>query len=179
MRKLAILLTAILMAGCTTVTVTPESAQAPTQTYTSVVLTKVKASNAAFDYLGPYFSKGFIRRLGQLNAFQNISEGTIDPKATETIVVSPTLTDVDKGNVALRLFIGMGAGREHVTAQVQLADASGNSIGEFKVRKAYSGGAGIGGASFIDIESLTTQVGEQCAQSLVDWSRGKVVTSSE
>jgi hypothetical protein len=72
----------------------------------------------------------------------------------------------------------MGAGREHVTAQVQLMGANGKPIGEFRVRKAYSGGYGIGGAGFLDIEDLTQQVGEQCAQTLVDWSQGKITTQA-
>jgi hypothetical protein len=180
MRKLAILLAALMATGCTTVTVTPESAQAPTQTYGAVDLTSVKVSDSEFAYLGPFFQKAFIRRLGELNGFSNVSDGPADPNATKTkmIYVDATLTKVDKGDAALRWLVGMGAGREHVTAQVHLTDASGKAIGEFKVRKAYSGGAGIGGAGFLDIEDLTQQVGEQCAQTLVDWSQGKITTQA-
>ena len=180
MRKLAILLAALMATGCTTVTVTPESAQAPTQTYGAVDLTSVKVSDSEFAYLGPFFQKAFIRRLGELNGFSNVSDGPADPNATKTkmIYVDATLTKVDKGDAALRWLVGMGAGREHVTAQVHLMDASGKAIGEFKVRKAYSGGAGIGGAGFLDIEDLTQQVGEQCAQTLVDWSQGKITTQA-
>lgn len=176
MRKLAILVLALLAAGCTTVTVTPESAQAPTRTYGAVDLKAVQVSDSEFAYLGPFFQKAFDRRLGELKAFSTVSDGPIDSNATKTIFVEATLTDVDKGSAALRWLVGMGAGREHVTAQVQLTDASGQSIGEFEVRKAYSGGAGIGGAGFLDIEDLTQQVGEQCAQTLVDWSQGKITT---
>ena len=174
MRKLVIVLAVLLAAGCTTVTVTPESAQAPTKTYGAADLTAVKVTDAKFAYLGPFFQKAFVRRLNELSAFSNVNDGPVDPNATKTIFVTATLTNVDKGNAALRMLVGMGAGREHVTAEVQLTDASGKSIGEFKVRKAYSGGAGIGGVGFLDIEDLTQQVGEQCAQSLVDWSHGKI-----
>lgn len=160
------------------VTVTPESAQAPTQTYGAVDLTSVKVSDSEFAYLGPFFQNAFIRRLGELNAFSNVSDGPADPNAIKTIYVDATLTKVDKGDAALRWLVGMGAGREHVTVHVQLTDASGKAIGEFKVRKAYSGGAGIGGAGFLDIEDLTQQVGEQCAQTLVDWSQGKITTQA-
>lgn len=174
MRKLAIVLAALLAAGCTTVTVTPESLQTPTQTYGAVDLTSVKVTDAEFAYLGPFFQKAFVRRLNELNAFSTVSDGPADPNATKTIFVTATLINVDKGNAALRMLVGMGAGREHVTAQLQLMDGSDKRIGEFEVRKAYSGGAGIGGAGFLDIEDLTRQVGEQCAQSLVDWSQGKM-----
>ena len=178
MRKLVILLAALMAAGCTTVTVTPESAQAPTHSYGSVDLTAVKVSDAKFAYLGPFFKEAFIRRLGELNAFSKVSDGPVDPNVHQIVYVDATLTKVDKGNAALRWLVGMGAGREHVTAQVQLTDANGKAIGEFKVRKAYSGGYGIGGAGFLDIEDLTQQVGEQCAQTLVDWSQGKITTQA-
>lgn len=178
MRKFAILFAVLMTAGCTTVTVTPESAQAPPTTYGAVDLTPVKVSDSAFAYLGPFFQKAFVRRLGELNAFPKVGDGPVDPNASNTVYVDATLTKVDKGDAALRWLVGMGAGREHVTAQIQLTDAGGKSIGEFKVRKAYSGGAGIGGAGFLDIEDLTQQVGEQCAQTLVDWSQGKVTTQA-
>jgi len=175
MRKFVIVLAALFAAGCTTVTVTPQSAQAPSETYGAVDLTSVKVDAVEFGYLGPFFQKAFIRRLDELKAFSNVSDGPVDPNATKTIFVTVKLTNVDKGSAALRMLVGMGAGREHVTAEVKLTDASGKSIGEFKVRKAYSGGYGIGGFGFLDIEDLTQQVGEQCAQSLVDWSQGKVI----
>ena len=178
MRKLGIVLAALLAAGCTTVTVTPQLAQAPAQTYGAVDLTSVTVDASEFSYLGPFFQKAFVRRLDELKAFSNVSDGQADPNATKTIFVTATLTNVDKGSAALRFLVGMGAGREHVTAEIKLTDASGTAIGEFKVRKAYSGGVGIGGGGFLDIEDLTQQVGEQCAQSLVDWSQGKVTTQA-
>lgn len=178
MRKLVVVLAALSAVGCTTVTVTPESTQAPTQTYEAVDLSSVNVSDSEFAYLGPFFQKAFVRRLNELKGFPNVSDGPANPNATKTIVVAVTLTDVDKGNAALRMLVGMGAGREHVTAEVQLTDGSGKSIGGFNVRKAYSGGAGIGGVGFLDIEDLTQQVGEQCAQSLVDWSQGKLAAEA-
>ncbi len=76
--------------------------------------------------------------------------------------------------MALRLFIGMGAGRERVAAMVTAKNSDNAALGGFEVRKAYSGGAGLGGGSFIDIEGLETQLGEQVAQSLLDWTQGKL-----
>jgi hypothetical protein len=116
--------------------------------------------------------------LDELKVFPNVSDGSVNPNAAGTVVVAATLTKIDKGSVVLRMLIGMGAGREHVTAQIYLTTPDGKPIGEFKVRKAYSGGIGIGGASFIDIEGLTKQLGEQCAQSLVDWSHGQITTQA-
>lgn len=55
---------------------------------------------------------------------------------------------------------------------------NGKALGRLQIRKAYSGGAGIGGAGFIDIQNLTTQVGEQAAQTLLDWSQGKDIATN-
>lgn len=181
MRKILILMTAMMVAGCTTVTVTPESAVAPTQTYKAVVLKKVAVSDPEFGYLGPFFQEAFIRRLKELKSFGEVSAESADKNGSanpQTILISATLTKVDKGDAALRFLVGFGAGREHVTAQVNIMSVDGKRLGQFKVRKAYSGGAGIGGVGFLDIEGLTQQVGEQCAQSLVDWSQGKIVAQS-
>lgn len=68
-------------AGCTTVTVTPESAQAPPQSYGTVDLTSVKVNDSEFACLGRFFQKAFIRRLGELNGFSNVSDGPVDPNA--------------------------------------------------------------------------------------------------
>ena len=173
-RLLAIAL-ALAGAACTTVTITPQSMTAPTQTYRTVVLTGAETQNPDFVYLVKPFREGFLRRSTELKGFDTVVDLAPNPLPPDAILVSVVITDADKGNEALRLFVGMGAGREHVTAQLKIADAVGKPVGQFEARKAYSGGLGIGGAGFIDLESLTTQVGEQAAQSLLDWSKGKVV----
>lgn len=40
-------------------------------------------------------------------------------------------------------------------------------------RQAYSGGAGIGGASFVSMEQLLSELGETTAGSVVRWSKGE------
>ena len=166
-------------AACTTVTITPDVAAPPNiQSYRSVTLAAVDAQQPQDAYLVQFFREGFVRRLNELKAFDSVSDNSASSPGPGTLVVRATLVEVDKGDVALRLFVGMGAGREHVGAQLVIKSADGNTVGSFKVRKAYSGGAGIGGASFIDVEDLTKQVGEQAAQSLVDWSQGKLTASN-
>lgn len=171
------------VSACTTATITPESAPPPptvAQTYRNVALGTVDATQPEFAYLVPFFREGFVRRLKELNAFDSVTDNPSTPPAPApgTLVVTATLTDVDKGNVALRFFIGMGAGREHATTHLIVKSTDGNTLGAFDVRKAYSGGAGIGGVSFLDIDDLMTQVGEQAAQSLVDWSKGQLTASN-
>lgn len=169
----------LLTAACTTVTVTPDiPAPANIQSYRLVTLGAVDARQPDYAYLIQFFREGFVRRLNELKAFDAVSDNSPNPPGPGTLVVTATLVEVDKGDVALRLFIGMGAGRERAGAHLAVKSADGNTLGTFDVHKAYSGGAGIGGASFIDIEDLTKQVGEQAAQSLVDWSQGKLTASN-
>ncbi len=175
----------VLSTACTTVTVTPQATNPPppsSQAYKNVVLGTVDAKDPSYAYVISFFREGFVTRLRELKAFAAVTDGaaaTSTQLSADTLVVSATLTDVDKGDMALRLFVGMGAGRERVAAMVSAKNSDGAALGGFEARKAYSGGAGIGGASFIDIEDLTKQLGEQAAQSLVDWTQGKLTASSE
>jgi hypothetical protein len=167
----------VMFAGaCTTVTVTPEAAAPPNQAYHAVVVAISGAKTPQLEQLDPYFKEGLLRRLRELNAFNTILEAPAAPTSPDTLLVSGTVTGADKGDEALRWLVGMGAGREHVTAELELRTSDGKSLGTLKIRKAYSGGMGIGGAGFIGMEGLTTQVGEQAAQTLMDWSRGKNIS---
>ena len=169
----------LLSAACTTVTVSPViPAPANIQTYRSVTLGAVDAQQPEYAYVIQFFREGFVRRLNELKAFDSVGDNSPNPPGPGTLVVAATMIEVDKGDVALRFFVGMGAGRERAGAHLVIKSADGSTIGTFDVHKAYSGGAGIGGASLIDIEDLTKQVGEQAAQSLVDWSQGKLTASN-
>lgn len=173
----------VLSTACTTVTVTPQATNPPPppQTYKNVVLGTVDAKDPSSAYVIAFFREGFVRRLRELKAFDTVSDSAAAPSTTppsaDTLIVSATLTEVDKGDMALRLFIGMGAGRERVAATVTAKNSDDATLGGFEASKAYSGGAGIGGGTFIDIEGLTTQVGEQAAQSFLDWTQGKLPAS--
>jgi hypothetical protein len=171
----------LLSGACTTVTVTPQTANPPpalAQTYRAVVLGAVDTKEQQFAYLVPFFREGFVRRLNELKAFDSVSDNSPMPPAPGTLVITATLTDVDKGDAALRFLIGMGAGRERAGALITAKNNDAATLGSFEVRKAYSGGMGIGGASLLDIDDLVKQVGEQAAQSLVDWSQGKLTASN-
>ena len=173
------LVAASLMASaCTTVTVTPQSVAPPKQQYRAVVVGLLEPKSQDLGYLNSYFREGLLRRLHELNAFETIAEAPSAASAPDTLSVFGTVTEAEKGDEMLRILIGMGAGREHVTAELELKDGDGNVLGHLQIRKAYSGGVGIGGGGFIDIQDLTKQVGEQAAQTLLDWSRRKDISSN-
>lgn len=169
----------LLLGACTTVTVTPQSAEPPKQTYRAVIVGSLAPKSPALGYLNSYFQEGLVRRLNELKAFESISEAPSTTNAPDAIFVFGTVTEADKGDPVLRGFVGFGAGREHVTAELELKGSDGKSLGHLEIRKAYSGGAGIGGwATVLDVEELTKQVGEQAAQTLLDWSQGKQIATS-
>ena len=57
------------------------------------------------------------------------------------------------------------------------AGPGGNGPGRIGGESSGPGGYGLGGGTLIDIQDLTKQLGEQAAQSLVDWSQGKLAAA--
>ena len=52
-----------------------------------------------------------------------------------------------------------------------LKDAAGAQIGTYSVRKTYAGGAGIGGAGFLDMDDLAKKLADASADSLDGWEK--------
>lgn len=54
----------------------------------------------------------------------------------DTLVIEGEVTRFEEGNAALRLFVGMGAGRSHFDAMVRFVDGgTGKVLGEIEVSK--------------------------------------------
>jgi hypothetical protein len=171
----------LLSAACTPTTITSQIATpAPTdlQSFHVVSVGAVDASDPQFAYLGAPFRQAFADKLRELRAFDTVNDNPATPPDPGAFVVTATLTEIGKGNAAVRLLIGFGAGHEYVTAHLVIKNADGNTVGAFDVHKVYAGGVGIGGASFVDIDDLVKKVGAQSAVSLVDWSRGKLTAAA-
>lgn len=143
-RALAVVLLAA-GSACTTVTVTPQSAEPPKQTYHAVIVGTLEPKSPDLGYLNSYFHEGLVRRLKELKAFDSIMEAPATATAPDTVLVLGTVTEADKGDAVARLLIGFGAGRQHVTADLELKGSDGAPLGRLEIRKAYSGGAGFGG----------------------------------
>jgi hypothetical protein len=94
-----------------------------------------------------------------------------NPPQAGLLLTSGKVTEIDKGSTALRFLIGFGAGRARMAGEFKLADASGATVAQFSVSKEYSGGAGIGGADLVDMDTLATQLGEAAASVIVDWNQ--------
>ncbi len=164
----------VLLGACTTTTITPELVQpAPEQKIDTVVVAELTSENDILNLYIPHLRQGLVARLREAEDFREVIDGSASPAPPAAIVISGKLTEIDKGSTAARWIIGFGAGRAIARATFEIKDAGGATLARFESRKAYSGGAGIGGANFLDMEDLVQKLGEETANSLIRWSNGE------
>ncbi len=170
----ALLFLVVFLAGCTTTTVTPEFVQPPAMKYQVVAVGDISiVDKQLWGQLAPHFRRAFIERIRKEKTFTGALDLAPNPLPTEGLLFTGKITEVDKGSKAARLIIGFGAGRAKVRGQFQIRDASGKVLVKFESKKAYSGGVGIGGADFLDMQDLMAKFGEDVAGSLISWSKGQ------
>ena len=163
----------VLLGACTTTTITPELVQpAPEQKIDTVVVADLTSGDERLNLYIPHLRQGLVARLREAD-FREVIVGSASPAPPAAIVISGTLTEIDKGSTAARWIIGFGAGRSIARATFEIKDAGGATLARFESRKAYSGGAGIGGANFLDMDDLVRKLGEETANSLIRWSNGE------
>src|SRR3990170_3964898 len=160
-------LTMLVLSSCTFRAVKPEVNVTPTQKYATFVLGEIKMADKTWEALQPHFRKGVIQWLNEKKAFETVAESPISPVPASTITLSGAITEVDKGSTALRWIVGMGAGQAKVKGVFEIRDSSGQTLVKFEGRESYLGGAGIGGAGFLDMEDLTKRFGETVAEMTV------------
>jgi uncharacterized protein DUF4410 len=159
------------LAACTGTTVRPSNTQQIVpKTYTVAVVGDITASDELWRTYTIEARREFVSELSASQAFSQVSDSAPSPGA-RVVIVTGQITEVDKGSTAARFLVGFGAGRAHITADFQLKDSSGASLGTYSVRKTYAGGAGIGGAGFLDMEDLAQKLGNAAADSLADWAK--------
>ena len=118
------------------------------------------------------FQEGVEAWFGKTNTFKSVVAGSTN-MTPNSIVLSGTITEVNKGSQAARLFVGMGAGQERIQGAFEIKDAGGQSLIRFTQRKSYLGGLGMGGADFLGMDELTFRYGEAVAESISSWLHGK------
>ncbi len=164
----------VLLGACTTTTITPELVQpAPEQKIDTVVVAELTSEDELLELYIPHLRQGLVARLREAEDFGEVIVGSASPAPPAAIVISGKLTEIDKGSTAARWIIGFGAGRAVARATFEIKDAGGATLARFESRKAYSGGAGIGGANFLDMDDLVRKLGEETANSLIRWSNGE------
>ncbi len=164
----------VLLGACTTTTITPELVQpAPEQKIDTVVVAELTSEDELLELYIPHLRQGLVARLREAEDFKEVIVGSASPAPPAAIVLSGKLTEIDKGSTAARWIIGFGAGRAIARATFEIKDAGGATLARFESRKAYSGGAGIGGANLLDMDDLVRKLGEETANSLIRWSNGE------
>lgn len=120
--------------------------------------------------------RGMLARLTVLRGEAGVAEAANGPVPAGgapqgMVTVAGELTELDKGNVALRWIIGFGAGRARAVGQFRVTDAAGATLLSFSTTKEYAGGAGIGGADLVDIDTLVKELGEKAGEAVDAWLR--------
>ncbi|HKF74234.1 MAG TPA: DUF4410 domain-containing protein [Stellaceae bacterium] len=173
-RALALGCLATLVAACTTTTITPQYANPPERKYDMAAVGEVTATDKLWDGLIPYFRRGFRDQLSKDNSVASVSEDPpAAPVGASMLVVVGTITEIDRGNAAARFIIGLGAGRAIARGMFEIRDGDGTVLAKFESRKAYSGGAGIGGADMVSMEELVQQLGAETANVVARWMKGQ------
>ncbi|RMD62325.1 MAG: DUF4410 domain-containing protein [Alphaproteobacteria bacterium] len=167
-----ILALGLLLSACTTTTIEPTLVTKPMRVYDTVFIGDIDSSEKIWQGRLPYFREGLVDKLHEAGLFTQVSDTVPETLPESAILVSGTVTEVDKGNKALRFLIGFGAGRARVEGNFAIADKSG-VLARFTSAKAYSGGAGIGGIDMMDMDELMTALGEVTAESIIRWSKGE------
>ena len=171
--RLAGLVALLIVTGCTTTTITPELVTKPPQTYSTVAIGEITMKGELWHNLIPHFKQGMLTKLKESNVFAKtvaLDAGSIPQDA---IIVSGEINEVNEGSAAARFIIGFGAGRARAQGNFQIHDTNGEALARFGAREAYSGGAGIGGATFVSMEQLLSKLGESTAGSVIRWSKGE------
>ena len=163
---------ALALTGCTGTTVKPSMThQEIGKTYSTVAVGDIAAPDELWHNYAVEARRELANQLVTAKAFSQVLDPAPAPLPGDAVLVSGRITEVEKGSAAARWIVGFGAGRAHITGEFQLKDAAGNQIGTYSVRKTYAGGAGIGGAGFLDMDDLAQKLGQAAADSLADWAK--------
>ena len=171
--RVGFILLAVVLGGCTTTTVTPEFVRTPVERYQVVAVGDLTSEDKLWDYLLPHFRRAFVQRIQEDKTFTTALDPAPDVLLQSSILLTGKITEVDKGSKAWRAIVGFGAGRARVRGLFQIRDAKGVVLAKFESKKAYSGGAGIGGFDLLDMEDLMARFGKDTADSVIKWSKGE------
>jgi hypothetical protein len=171
---LSVLLVLSLAAGCTFGGVTPISvAPPPTTRPTTLIIGEIQISNAAWAAAPLHFRGRAYDWLAKNRSFDRVLTEPPAAPIAESITLTGTITELDEGSAALRLFVGMGAGQAQAKGEFRILGPDGADLVRFQARRSYLGGAGIGGAGFLDLDELVRRLAETVTEMTVNWSRGE------
>jgi hypothetical protein len=171
---LSVFLVLFLVTGCTFGGVTPISvAPSPPKRPPALIIGEVQAANPTWSSAPMHFrGRAYDWLVKNLSFDTVLTEPPPEPIAG-SITVTGTITELDEGSTALRLFVGMGAGQAQAKGEFRIVGYDGAELVRFQARRSYLGGAGIGGAGFLDMDELVRRLAETVMEMTVNWSRGQ------
>jgi hypothetical protein len=180
MRTLILALSLVLVAsGCTFRAVKPTlgdgQAAASRPRASAIVVGEVKIGDPLWETYRLHVTRGIADWYGRNATDVKILTTKPADVSPGTVVLVGTITNVDKGSTALRWIVGMGAGQAKVNGDFEIQSLDGVPLMKFSARESYLGGAGIGGAGFLDMEDLVKRFAETVAETALKWSRGQPI----
>ena len=159
------------LAGCTSTAVQPELFRQPAGAYHAIAVGPVTAVDEDLGHTAAVLARrGLLAELVKSRQFSDVLDAAPNPPQPGTLLTSGRITMIEKGDFALRLIIGFGAGRSRMAGEFKLSEAGGAPLAQFAVSKEYAGGAGLGGGDLVDMDTLATQLGEAAADAIVTWA---------
>lgn len=177
MSRLGIAAAAVLallpLCACTSTTITPMEMKAPARSYSAIAVGDITAADTLWNTQTEYLRRALIKKMTESNAFDEVLDPAPSPLPDKAVLLTGKITDVDKGDKALRAIIGFGAGEATMTGTFKIEDPGGAVLASFEAEKGYAGGAGIGGFDLVDMDELATKLGEEAAEAVARWTRGE------
>lgn len=166
-----------LVAACTVSRITPERDLSPAESYRTIAIGAITTDQTEWEGSVNRLRTRLVERLTALGEFERVLF-VPDPDVSTSLVLSGSVIKVDKGNRALRAFVGLGAGRVTATGVFELHDRSGRSLARFENSQEYYGGLGPGGilagpVDLVPVEKLMDKLGESTADAVTRWARGE------
>ncbi len=175
-RAFHVLLGAVVVAGCTFSGVKPLLVGAPPKNApTTLILGEIRVPDPQWESTKLHFRRSVSDWYTRNGGFQSVLTEPPAAPGPDSITLSGTIIEIDKGSTALRFFVGMGAGQAQVKGAFQILGPDGSVLTEFTARESYLGGAGIGGAGFLEMDDLVRRFAAPVAETTRKWARGEAI----
>lgn len=167
---------AFVASACTFAGVKPELAAPPPATPPkTLVIGEVKMTDALWEPHRLQFRRSIEEWFKRNGGFESVLAERPAQVPADSIVLLSSITEVDKGSAALRWIVGMGAGQAKVKGDFEIQSPAGATLAKFSAQESYLGGAGIGGAGFLDMDDLFRRFAETVAETTRKWARGEKI----
>ena len=171
-RRVLFLMGLLVIAGCTTTAHRADVTAAQPEKAQAIAVGSVTARDEQlWSGYAVILRRALLAKLIALRGKADVVDAATDAVPPGAVLVGGELSELDKGNVALRWIIGFGAGRSLAVGKFRVTEPGGTTLLAFSTTKEYAGGAGIGGADLVDMDTLVRELGEKAAEAVDAWLR--------